>query len=324
MIIDQKAIERVNCLLSPLLENGYVDYSSMLQIVTQEGLGVILSILDKVGLEPELSQSSGLTVRIPANILQFNQLSSELAKFEDVNLRIDRVVSSTNEILLEDVTYDADEVSILLAESQLSGRGRRGKHWSSPFGNNIYLSFGFSVDVDPLSHFYPLRVAVALQAFLANLGVANSLVKWPNDIFVNDKKIAGILVESKIARRRQMIAIGIGLNVFFDQKLEDEIDQPVGFLQDYIDPRKLDRNMIAGELISVLLMMLKEPLSVPDLIEEWSASDMCKGKRVRLIDSGSEYIGTAKGLGQNGEYIVSTANGDIAVASSHSSIRLLE
>ena len=103
----------------------------------------------------------------------------------------------------------------VLAECQTGGRGRREKSWHSPAGGNIYLSLGwwFRDCQWPLSTL-PLIVAIAVCQALARAGLRGHGIKWPNDILVEGKKLAGILVEMQSAGSGPALAvIGVGLNV---------------------------------------------------------------------------------------------------------------
>ncbi len=100
---------------------------------------------------------------------------------------------------------------VISANSQHSGRGRGENRWESPPGN-IYLSVGTTTEIRFLSGL-SVRVAIHVVSSLNPLLEGEKLrIKWPNDIFFRDKKVAGILIESKIAAQKARVAVGIGLN----------------------------------------------------------------------------------------------------------------
>ena len=123
-------------------------------------------------------------------------------------------IDSTNDWSLEELGRDRELPFICLAEHQARGRGRRGRHWLSPSDANIYMSlawrFGFSANMLGV---LPLALGVAVKKALISIGVRDAWVKWPNDILINDEKIAGILLETHDVRVDSCNAvIGIGVN----------------------------------------------------------------------------------------------------------------
>ena len=120
---------------------------------------------------------------------------------------------STNADLLARAEAGADiDGSVLLAEHQSAGRGRHGRHWSAPPRTQVAMSIGVAGGSVPRTGWgwLPLATGVALADALAALGVEAGL-KWPNDVLVNDGKLAGILAE--VASPTPVIVLGLGLNV---------------------------------------------------------------------------------------------------------------
>jgi BirA family biotin operon repressor/biotin-[acetyl-CoA-carboxylase] ligase len=115
----------------------------------------------------------------------------------------------------------AETLAVVSAEKQTQGRGRYGKSWSSPAGKNITMSLVFK----PEQGITPFQIAqffsLLLQKFLSECGI-EAFLKWPNDLLVDGKKIAGILVET----HEECVIVGIGLNVAMNEEECEQIDQP--------------------------------------------------------------------------------------------------
>jgi BirA family biotin operon repressor/biotin-[acetyl-CoA-carboxylase] ligase len=123
-------------------------------------------------------------------------------------------IDSTNDWALEEIRRGRVMPFVCLAEHQARGRGRRGRHWQSPAGANIYLSLAwhFGLAANRLG-VLPLAIGVAVKKALLEVGVKNAWVKWPNDILVDNEKIAGVLLETQSVRAHSCnMVIGIGVN----------------------------------------------------------------------------------------------------------------
>lgn len=107
------------------------------------------------------------------------------------------------------------EGSYVLTDYQLSGRGQRNNNWESERGKNLLFSLILKPDI-PLSDQFKLHIIIslAIKETLTKLDLKDVKVKWPNDIYINDKKISGILIESQIFNKKiKQVVIGIGLNI---------------------------------------------------------------------------------------------------------------
>jgi len=124
-------------------------------------------------------------------------------------------VSSTNDILREKAAAGAPEGCVVIAGSQSAGRGRRGKQWLSVPGKGVYLSLLLrprcpATESPYIAFFAALAVARTLDRF--NIGAVK--LKWPNDVLINGKKIAGVLIEPRInSGALEFVVVGVGINV---------------------------------------------------------------------------------------------------------------
>lgn len=170
-------------------------------------------------------------------------------------------IDSTNSYLLN-LASDNNKSLICLAETQTNGRGRLDRAWFSP-PDNIYLSllWHFNYNINQLSNL-SIEVAVAINNILRKLGVIDSIIKWPNDILWHNRKLSGILIETRVNATNNTCyaVIGVGLNINLSKNLllnsniaaNVNIDQTVDLTE--IMQITPERNKIAGMLIEAILI----------------------------------------------------------------------
>ena len=166
------------------------------------------------GLDIYRVQGKGYKLANQLDMLDQEKLS---APSPDASLELIPIIGSTNQHLLER-TNTLESGSVCIAEYQAAGRGRRGREWVSPFGANLYLSMYWRLDAGMAAAMgLSLVVGVAVVEALEEMGVEGIKLKWPNDLYHNDKKLAGILVElSGQSGGAAHIVIGLGLNLSMD------------------------------------------------------------------------------------------------------------
>ena len=192
---------------------------------------------------------------LPMKDVNQNKLNSEnihsflnIDKNLKVNLEIFDQIDSTNSYLLNK-KQAVNELNVCIAEMQTKGKGRSGKIWESPKEKNIYLSIGSVLDneiseLDGFSIFIALMICDALK----DLYKIKAKIKWPNDLYLENKKFGGILIETKMVTKKLSIVIGIGLNIFM--KTNEFINQEWTSL--YIEKPflEIDRNILISKIIS--------------------------------------------------------------------------
>ena len=186
-----------------------------------------LAVAD-LGLEVDL-RLGRLSVTEPIIELDIPYLRDTLAKTEpSLNLRYSRLVSSTNTMLVNAYSKGNSSDSLFLCEFQYEGRGRRGKTWRSPYACTIMFSLGMKLpkaqkSIKGLS----CALGVSIAKTLSSLGISNVSVKWPNDIYIDGRKVCGILVELvSINSDDSAVVIGVGLNYRLTNSYIDLIDKP--------------------------------------------------------------------------------------------------
>lgn len=229
--------------LSPLLRDGQAKLSELDLSgpdLAQLGFEVVG---DRVSMPQDLEQLDAAT--ISASL-------SERARAWLQDFQTLQIVGSTNTLLAELVPQTGVHGTVRIAELQVQGRGRRGRSWQSPYGQNLALSLGVRLPVRPdVLGGFSLCVGLAAADALQSIGVPDVALKWPNDVLARGRKISGILVEVFSAGPATDVIIGIGINFRIPAAAREEIDQPV------IDLAELgggySRNALAGALISSLV-----------------------------------------------------------------------
>lgn len=136
-------------------------------------------------------------------------------------------INSTNSWALQNAhTLDRDALTVINANEQSQGRGRLQRQWHSPAGTNLYASFCLftGAELQTIANISQV-LALACAELLATLSLAPTL-KWPNDLLVNGKKIAGILSETKPIDETRLLVIGIGLNINMSEEELSNINKP--------------------------------------------------------------------------------------------------
>lgn len=221
------------------------------------------------------------------------------------------VIDSTNQFLLEQVNQ-ARAGECCLAECQTAGRGRRGKPWISPFGCQLILSMYWRLEQGMAAAMgLSLAVGVAVVEALESLGYQGVELKWPNDLYYQGRKLAGILVEmSGSAGASCHLVIGVGLNLAMPAREGERIDQAWAELR-HINPELVDRNQLAARVIEHLqtAMQTFEQSGLGSFVDAWNRLDHFAGRPVRLLMGDQEIRGIARGIDDRGALRLETEEG---------------
>jgi BirA family biotin operon repressor/biotin-[acetyl-CoA-carboxylase] ligase len=201
-----------------------------------------------------------------------------------------RVTGSTNERARELAAAGAPHGTLVTASEQTAGRGRQGRTWTAPAGRSLLCSF---VVRDP-----PRLLSLAAGVAVAEVARSEAMLKWPNDVLVARRKVAGILVEGRPSER--WAVLGIGLNV----ALREE-DLPPGAGTLGLGPE--DVEAILEELVVALATWLATPAD--EVLDAVRARDALRGQPVRWAHG----AGRGAGIDAVGRLIVSTDEGEMAL-----------
>ncbi len=288
-------------LLQPL--SAQLELSS--QTVEQQ-----IQALQERGVKIEYCSKRGYRLIQPLSLLNDSLLQSRINK--NIQLEIFPELDSTNQYILDKKRLFGNG-DVCLAEYQTAGRGRRGRSWVASFAQdvclsmNVHLKGGFDSAMG-----LSLVVGLAIARTLEHFGVEQPKLKWPNDVYVNNRKLAGVLIEMYTLNHNSLIGavIGIGLNLNMNDD-DKVIDQPWTSL-DQILPKPPKRNEFIVQLINYLHLELDEfkALKSTPLPERWKDYDQFLDKLVSVISGKQVVTGIAQGVDERGALLVD-CNGEL-------------
>ncbi len=227
---------------------------------------------------------------------------------------------STNTRLMARAEAGAASGSVLVADRQTAGRGRRGRNWHSAPTRSLVFSLLWRFPRGSMPDALSLAVGLALVRAVADLGVAAPAVKWPNDLLCQGRKLSGVLIDLQPGQPHSAV-IGIGVNLSLPDDLPDDVAATAIGL-DSLLPRSVSREGLLATLLSHLAQTLDSYVQegFAGLRDEWQACHALHGKPVAV--SGAENIcGTCTGVGARGELLVATDDGMHSVLSGDVSLR---
>lgn len=225
-------------------------------------------------------------------------------------LRYLATTGSTNDLALAWATEGAPDLSVIFADEQTTGRGRKGRRWQTPPRSALAVSLVLRPDNDEkqhISHFSGLG-ALALSDALEKAGL-KAQIKWPNDVLVNRRKVAGILAEAVwTGQDVDSIIVGIGLNVLqASVPPADEALFPATSVE--AESGATDRAQLLHDLLAALLA-LRPKMGTAEFLAAWDAALAFQGEVVRVWrDEGESLTGTLSGLEADGSLTLVLADG---------------
>uniref|UniRef100_UPI0004682234 bifunctional biotin--[acetyl-CoA-carboxylase] ligase/biotin operon repressor BirA n=1 Tax=Pantoea sp. IMH TaxID=1267600 RepID=UPI0004682234 len=254
------------------------------------------------GIDVFTVTGKGYSLPAPVQLLDEAVITSQL---EEGRLAVVPVIDSTNQYLLErmDSLQSGDAC---VAEYQQAGRGRRGRQWFSPFGSNLYLSMYWKLEQGPVAAMgLSLVIGIVTAEVLQGLGASDVRVKWPNDLYLNDRKLAGILVEltGKTGDAAQIV-MGTGINLAMRSPDTTIVNQ--GWINLQEAGVTIDRNKLAASLVNNMRSSLQvfEKEGLAPFIDRWSKLDNFINRPVKLLIGDREILGIARGIDQQGGLIL--------------------
>lgn len=271
--------------------------------ITRSAVSARLARLRETGLEVYAVSGKGYRLTAPIDWLSAPAIRGELSTAATGlldRLALCQRVDSTNTRV---AACRDGSTRACLAEQQTAGRGRAGRPWVSPFAANLYLSVGHDLaapraPVAALS----LAVGVALAHWLAGLGVAGIGLKWPNDLWIGERKVGGILTEARSeAGGCARLVVGVGLNVAMPRAAGRTIDQPWTRLADHL-PTPMARSALAGGALDAVLGALAgfERDGFEPYAARWADYDRLAGRTVSVGGDAQPIVGRALGIAPDG------------------------
>lgn len=222
-------------------------------------------------------------------------------------------IDSTNTELSRMAHRGAKHGTVVLADAQTAGKGRRGRTWESPMGENVYMSLLLRPEIQPdKAPMLTLVMAYCVAKVLKTQGFENVQIKWPNDLVLSGKKVCGILTEMSLENGKiQHVIIGVGINV-------NNQDFPEGIKKMATSlclerGRFVDREEIVEHILAMFWEEYERFVSVGNLSQIWESYNAMLvncGKEVCVLEPDNAYEAIASGIDQEGQLLVRMANGE--------------
>lgn len=207
----------------------------------------------------------------------------------------------------------ASDGTLVTAEEQTDGRGRRGRSWQAKSGSSLLFSIllrpGLQPDTAPQ---ITLLMAMAVTKAIRETCGLDALIKWPNDVVAGGRKVCGILTEMDVsAGAIQHVIVGTGVNVN-QTKIPEELTQSATSL--FLE---LGKEVSKDELLAAILTAFEnyyerflQKGSLEDLREEYCSWLVSLDKEVKVLDPQGEYVGISRGINETGELLVDLPDGN--------------
>ena len=278
-----------------------------------DGLGVAL-----------LAKQGAISLLRPVDLLEAGRIRRAVRRLGPEGVHVRFAVDSTNSVLARRLREGTRAPELCAAEIQTAGKGRLGRRWVSGLGQSLVLSVSWRFDApsDGLSGL-SLAVGVALVEALAAGGFGGVMLKWPNDLLVDERKLAGILVEvSRSGSGSAACVAGVGFNLDLAPVDSGRIDQPwTDFARGF--GRVPVRSTLAAQAANAILDAFEQyrDHGLEPFAARWRERDALHGRRVRVLSGGSPIDGTARGIDGAGALLVEHSAGVVRCGSGEVSVR---
>jgi BirA family biotin operon repressor/biotin-[acetyl-CoA-carboxylase] ligase len=219
-------------------------------------------------------------------------------------------VGSTQDVARQEAAAGAPEGTIVLADEQTAGRGRLGRSWASPPGTNIYVTLVLRPSLEVLrrlSIVAPLAVSLAIEE---RTGLRAG-IKWPNDVWIGERKVAGILIESELVEGRVLFSlVGIGLNVNMDVAAIPEIADIATSLRHELG-REVSREDVLASLLDHFERLYRAAGRGEPVHLAWRERLIVLGRPVRVGLPDRVEEGVAEDVDENGCLLLRRADGSL-------------
>ncbi|MGN1148227.1 MAG: biotin--[acetyl-CoA-carboxylase] ligase [Lachnospiraceae bacterium] len=283
--------------------------------VTRSAVWKAIGQLKKEGYEIEAVPNRGYRLTACPDVLSQNELESRMhTKWAGKRLAYYDSIGSTNVQAKLMAEEGAPAGTLVVADEQTAGRGRRGRGWDSPPGRNLYFTLLLRPDFAPdKASMLTLVMALAVWEAMEETYEAKAGIKWPNDIVLQGKKVTGILTEMSMQGEDiQHVVIGVGINVK-KQEFAPEIAERATSLEAELG-REISRALLLEKIMEHFEKDYEAFCQTYDLsllMETYNACLVNCGREVRVLDPAGEYTGLAQRINEKGELLVQTPDGKV-------------
>jgi BirA family transcriptional regulator, biotin operon repressor / biotin---[acetyl-CoA-carboxylase] ligase len=283
--------------------------------VTRAAIWARIEEMRLLGYDIEASPHLGYRLLSAPDLLHADDLLSRLGKTRVVgrDIRVFQETTSTNDVVEKLARDGVKEGVVVFAESQTGGRGRLGRKWTSPSGKGLWFSVLLRPKVNPQDTTQlTVASATALRRAIANQTRVQPKIKWPNDLLVEGRKLAGILTEMNAELDQvKYVILGIGVNVNLTAAdFPPELRKTATSLK-----LETGKSVSRSDLAAAILRELDEDYAriaagrFSAIAEEWEAHGTTIGQQVAIRLGQREIRGRAEALGEDGALLVRTEHG---------------
>lgn len=294
--------------------------------VSRTAVWKAINQLKEAGYEIEAQQNKGYRLMAAPDLMTEAEIKSLMhTEWVAKEVLYFDTIDSTNTKAQELAEKGYPSGTLVVADKQESGKGRRGRSWVSPSGTGIFMTLMIKPDINPNNaSMLTLVAALAVAKAITSVTGEEAMIKWPNDIVVNSKKVCGILTEMNAQFDYiNHIVVGIGINVH-NESFPEEISQMASSLMIEAGGKRSHRAQIIAETMSYFEQYYDTFLKTQDLsalVREYDELLVNRNKSVRVLDPKEPFDGKAMGITPKGELIVDTWESRKLVSSGEVSVR---
>lgn len=294
--------------------------------VSRTAVWKAINQLKEAGYEIEAQQNKGYRLMAAPDLMTEAEIKSLMhTEWVAKEVLYFDTIDSTNTKAQELAEKGYQSGTLVVADKQESGKGRRGRSWVSPSGTGIFMTLMIKPDINPNNaSMLTLVAALAVAKAITSVTGEEAMIKWPNDIVVNGKKVCGILTEMNAQFDYiNHIVVGIGINVH-NESFPEEISQMASSLMIEAGGKRFHRAQIIAETMAYFEQYYDTFLKTQDLsalVREYDELLVNRNKSVRVLDPKEPFDGKAMGITSKGELIVDTWESRKLVSSGEVSVR---
>lgn len=294
--------------------------------VSRTAVWKAINQLKEAGYEIEAQQNKGYRLMAAPDLMTEAEIKSLMhTEWVAKEVLYFDTIDSTNTKAQELAEKGYPSGTLVVADKQESGKGRRGRSWVSPSGTGIFMTLMIKPDINPNNaSMLTLVAALAVAKAITSVTGEEAMIKWPNDIVVNSKKVCGILTEMNAQFDYiNNIVVGVGINVH-NESFPEEISQMASSLMIEAGGKRFHRAQIIAETMAYFEQYYDTFLKTQDLsalVREYDELLVNRNKSVRVLDPKESFDGKAMGITPKGELIVDTWESRKLVSSGEVSVR---
>ncbi|MEY8353696.1 biotin--[acetyl-CoA-carboxylase] ligase [Lachnospiraceae bacterium 54-53] len=282
--------------------------------VSRTAVWKVIRQLEEEGYQIEAVRNKGYHLIDSCDIMTKTEIESCIRGVFGRQVDYHPAIDSTNTRAKRLAEEGAPSGTLVVADCQNAGKGRRGRAWVSPSGKNVFMSIILRPDILPSSaSMLTLVAALAVYEGIRKATGLSGAIKWPNDIVAGGKKLCGILTEmSAELEGIHYVVVGIGINANMEE-FPEEVEQTATSL--FLETgQKVRRSRLIAAVMEAFEQYYEEFISQGDLsglISVYNKHMANAGKEVRVLDPAGDYTGRALGINGKGELLVELQSGEV-------------